>query len=72
MKSILKLILGMLIPLAETQGLAMEAADENSEGTDDLIGEGLVYIGHLASFLLDKSNGKAATLPTPPDSLTNA
>jgi hypothetical protein len=69
MKGILKLILGMLIPLAEAQGQAMEDQDDNTTGADDLIGEGLVFIGKFAQFLLDRSNGKAATPPTVPQSL---
>ena len=69
MKSMLKMILAMLIPLAEAQGLAMENADSNDTGTDDLIGEGLVYIGHFAQYLLDKSNGKTVTAPKAPASL---
>lgn len=69
MNAYLKLILGMLITLAETQGVTMEAQDSNDTGSDDLIGEGLVYIGHFAQFLLDKSNGKAVTAPTVPAAL---
>ncbi len=69
MKGTLKLILGMLIPLATMQGQAMEAQDDNDTGTDDLLGEGLVFIGKFAQFLLDKSNGKVATAPKLPVSL---
>ena len=66
MKGTLKLILGMLIPLAEIQGETLKNQDENTTGTDDIIGEGLVYIGHFAQYLLDKSNGKNAVAPKAP------
>lgn len=69
MNAYLKLILGMLITLAESQGAAMESQDDNETGSDDLIGEGLVYIGHFAQYLLDKSNGKAVTPPAIPKAL---
>lgn len=66
MKSTLKLILGMLIPLAEAQGMSME---NDSDPKNDFIGEGLVFIGHFAQFLLDRANGKNTPPPAVPKSL---
>jgi len=66
MKGTLKLILSMLIPLAEAQGELLES-DGNPQ--HKLIGEGLVYIGHFAQFLLDRANGKQTKPPVVPASV---
>lgn len=62
----LRIILAMLIPLIESQGRSMEA---DSDPTNDLIGEGLVFIGHFAQYLADKANGKDVTPPAIPAGL---
>lgn len=70
MKSkMLLLLLGMLVPLVESIGLAKENEDPNDTGIDDVTGEGLVYLGQLGQYLIDTLNGKTVAKPAIPDSL---
>lgn len=52
--------------MMESAGFAKENEDENTEGADDVIGEGLVYASHLVKWLAAGAKGKK---PVVPDSL---
>jgi hypothetical protein len=64
MKNWWKVLVGMVIPIVEAAGEAKKAEDDNDTGTDDVIGEGLIYLGHLAQWLKDGGVGNKPTVPS--------
>jgi hypothetical protein len=54
----------MAAGMLESAGFAKEAEDENDEGVDDLIGQGLVFGSHFLKWLLSGMKGKAPAMPT--------
>lgn len=53
----------MAVGMMESAGIQKENEDENTEGTDDVIGEGLVYASHLVKWLLAGAKGPKPTVP---------
>jgi len=49
--------------MLESAGLSKEAEDDNDEGTDDVIGQGLVYAAHFIKWLVAGAKGKAPAVP---------
>lgn len=67
--NLVKMLLGMLIPLVKSIGLAKEMEDPDNIGKDDLVGQILVFIGDLGQFAVDTLNSVPATKPKVPDVL---
>lgn len=56
----------MAVGMMESAGIAKVNEDENDTGTDDVIGEGLIYAAKLVRWLLSGAKGSK---PSVPDSL---
>lgn len=61
-----KFFVTMAIGFLRSAGVALENQDANNEGSDDLIGEGLVYAADFVQWLL---NGRPGAAPETPASL---
>jgi hypothetical protein len=59
-----KFFVSMAIGFLSSAGIALEAQDDNDEGSDDLIGEGLVYAASFVKWLLAGRPGSAPAVPT--------
>lgn len=58
-----KILLSMAIPAIEAAGIAKENEDANDSGTDDLIGQTLVYIAQLAKWVMAGGVGAKPVTP---------
>lgn len=61
-----KFFAAMAAGMMRSAGFAKEAEDDNETGTDDIIGQGLVYAASLVEWLVSGAKGSA---PKVPDSL---
>jgi len=56
----------MAAGMIESAGISKVSEDENNTGTDDVIGEGLIYAAKLLRWLVSGAKGNK---PSVPDSL---
>jgi hypothetical protein len=63
MKDWWKIILRLAIAQAEAAGQEYQDKDDNDTGTDDVIGDGLVYLAKFGRWLIAGAKGPAPSVP---------
>lgn len=64
-----KTLLASIVPLLMLAGQLKKSEDDNDTGTDDIIGNTMIYVGQLITWIVGGATGAA---PQPPAALNQA